>query len=361
MVRHLILGVVVLLAILFVVGRQSDLNQVVETFQRGAPHWLLMAVALHLVAVFNNGVTIRSLYRLLGLGERVGRLVMLWCASLFFTIVTSSGGWGGMAVFVADGRKRGLPGARVTVALAMYYLFDFLSALTIVGLGIIVLIRRGRLETGEVVATVILGVYALLLASWLVLAWRAPGKLAGLLTRGGAFVNRVLRRFLHREYLDLERARTLAHDMAAGLSDLRRSRAGLLLPLALSLSHKAFMISILFFCFLAFSQPFTAGTLIAAYAIAYMFTVVTPTPAGIGLIEGILTVALAGIGIPLATAALIALSYIGITLWLGMLYGMLSFRWVGLGPSPKAMDVNIPTAPLAAYQPKPPSPPGPQS
>jgi uncharacterized protein (TIRG00374 family) len=265
-----------------------------------------------------------------------------------------------MAVFVADGRKRGLPGARVTVALAMYYLFDFLSALTIVGLGIIVLIRRGRLETGEVVATVILGVYALLLAAWLVLAWRSPDKLAVVLTRGGAFINRLLRRFLHREYLDLDRARNLAHDMAAGLSDLRRSKAGLLLPLALSLSHKAFMISILFFCFLAFSQPFTAGTLIAAYAIAYMFTVVTPTPAGIGLIEGILTVALAGIGVPLATAALIALSYIGITLWLGMLYGMLSFRWVGLGPSPKAMEVNIPTAPIQAYQPRTPPPPRPK-
>jgi uncharacterized protein (TIRG00374 family) len=347
--RKLILTGVILLAVLFFISRQADLGQVVETFQRGAPHWLLLAVVIHLVSVLNNGVTIRSIYRLLGLGEHVGRLTMLWCASVFFTIVTSSGGWGGMVVFVTDGRKRGLPGGRVTVALAMYYLFDFVAALLMVGLGLAVLIRRGRLETGEVVATVLLTIYASVLTIWLLLAWRSPDRLASILTKGGTLINRLLRRFVHRDYLDVDRARGLAHDMAAGLADLRRSRAGLLLPLALSLSHKALMISVLFFCFLAFSQPFSAGTLIAAYAIAYMFTVVTPTPGGIGLIEGILTVALAGIGVQLATAALIALSYTGITLWLPLLYGMLTFRWVGLGASPKTLNVNIPTSPVQAY------------
>lgn len=350
--RKLILAVVVLLAVLFVISRQTDISQVVDTFRRGVPHWLLLAVVIHLISVLNNGVTIRSIYRLLGLREGVGRLTMLWLASVFFTIVTSSGGWGGMVVFVTDGRKRGLPGARVTVALAMYYLFDFVAALLLVGLGLAVLVRRGRLETGEIVATAILGTYALVLAAWLILAWRNPDLLASILTKGGALVNRLLRRFVRRDYLDVTRAQDLAHDMAAGLADLRHARAGLLLPLALSLSHKALMISILFFCFLAFSQPFSAGTLIAAYAIAYMFTVVTPTPAGIGLIEGILTVALAGIGIPLATAALIALAYTGITLWLSLLYGMGTFRWVGLGASPKALNVNIPTAPVQAYSQK---------
>jgi hypothetical protein len=125
-----------------------------------------------------------------------------------------------MAVFVTDGRKRGLPGARVAVALAMYYLFDFVSALVLVGLGLIVLIRRGRLETGEVIATALLAVYALLLASWLVLAWRSPEKLATVLTKGGGYINGLLRRVLHRDYLDVQRGEP--NTTAAGLADLRR-------------------------------------------------------------------------------------------------------------------------------------------
>ena len=140
--RKLILAAVFLFAVLFLVTRTADIAQVAETFRRGAPHWLLLAIAVHLVSILSNGAVLRALYRALGLKEGVIRLAMLWCSAAFFTTVTSSGGWGGMAVFVADGRKRGLPGARVTVASAMYYLYDFVTALLVVGVGLIVLIRR---------------------------------------------------------------------------------------------------------------------------------------------------------------------------------------------------------------------------
>src|SRR3972149_8603995 len=193
--RKLILAAVFLFAVLFLVTRTADIAQVAETFRRGAPHWLLLAIAVHLVSILSNGAVLRALYRLLGLKEGVGRLMMLWCSSVFFTTVTSSGGWGGMAVFVTDGRKRGLPGARVTVASAMYYLYDFVSALLVVAVGLIVLLRRGQLDPGEVLASVVLAVYAILLGTWLILAWRSPGRLAAVLTRGGAFINRLVRPF----------------------------------------------------------------------------------------------------------------------------------------------------------------------
>src|SRR3972149_8226007 len=281
--RKLILAAVFLFAVLFLVTRTADIAQVAETFRRGAPHWLLLAIAVHLVSILSNGAVLRALYRALGLKEGVIRLAMVWCSAAFFTTVTSSGGWGGMAVFVADGRKRGLPAARVTVASAMYYLYDFVTALLVVGVGLIVLIRRGQLDPGEVLATAVLAVYAMILAAWLILAWRSPERLGRVLTSGGSFINRVVRPFVRRDYLDLVRARTLAHEMGAGVKDLRKSPEGLILPIALSLSQKALTIAILFLCFLAFSQPFSVGTLIAGYSLGILFTIVTPTPAGIGV------------------------------------------------------------------------------
>ncbi len=324
------LAVVLLLSIAFVVSRLSDLEQILDTFRRGVPLWLVLAFAVHLASVVNNGATIRSIYRLLGMEEQVGRLAMLWSAAVFFTTVTSSGGWGGMAVFVTDGTKRQLPAAKVTVATAMYYLVDFVSALLVVGLGLAVLIRRNQLEIGEVLATIVLAIYALVLMAWLALAWRAPDRLGRILAGAGGAINRALRPFLRRDYLNLERAHVLAHDMGQGLRDMQRSAGAVLLPIALSFSHKALMVSVLFLCFLAFSQPFSVGTLIAGYSLGYMFTVVTPTPSGIGFVEGILTLALSGFGIPVGAAAVIAFAYRGITLWLTLLYGAISFRWVGL-------------------------------
>jgi len=96
----------------------------------------------------------------------------------------------------------------------------------------------------------------------------------------------------------------------------------------LALSGKAFQVSILFLVFMAFQQPFSVGTLIAGFSIGYLFVIVSPTPAGIGFVEGILTLTLTSLRVPLAAAAVISLAYHGMVLWLPLSYGALSFRWI---------------------------------
>jgi uncharacterized protein (TIRG00374 family) len=332
--RRLIFAIVLLLAIIFVFTRMANLEEVVRTVQRGDLRWIVLAVLVHGVALGCIGLQLRAVYRVLGMQEGAGRLMLVAVASSFFTVVTSSGAWGSLAVFVGDGRRRGLPTGRVAVAAAMYFLYDFVAALVVIGLGLIVLLRRNRLEGGELAAAALLVAYAVVLAVWLYLGFRAPDKLGHLLETAGRWINRLLRPIVRREYIDVSRARQVALDMGSGLHDARRSPEGLVLPVALSLSHKALMISVLFLVFMAFKQPMSIGTLIAGFGLSYLFMVVTPTPAGIGFIEGLLTLALNGLGVPLESAAVITLTYYGITLWLLLLYGLIAFRWVGGGKVP---------------------------
>src|SRR3990170_2778934 len=136
--------------------------------------------------------------------------------------------------------------------------------------------------------------------------------------------------------------------MGAGLDNARRSPQGMILSIALALSHKALLISVLFLVFMAFQQPFSVGTLIAGFGLGYLFMVVTPTPAGIGFVEGLLTLALNGLGVPLASAAVITLAYRGITLWLMLAYGMIAFRWIGAGSPPPSVAEPQPEQPPQA-------------
>lgn len=78
--------------------------------------------------------------------------------------------------------------------------------------------------------------------------------------------------------------------------------------------------------FLAFGTPVTAGQLIAGFSIAYLFVIISPTPAGIGIVEGLLTFALTSLAVPIEAAAVITLSFTGYTFWLPFLFGMISFR-----------------------------------
>jgi uncharacterized protein (TIRG00374 family) len=78
--------------------------------------------------------------------------------------------------------------------------------------------------------------------------------------------------------------------------------------------------------FLAFNVPLSMGTLIAAFSVAYLFFIVSPTPAGVGIVEGALALALHSMYIPFSAAAVIALSYRGITFWVPMAFGGIALR-----------------------------------
>jgi uncharacterized protein (TIRG00374 family) len=237
----------------------------------------------------------------------------------------------------------------VSTASALLVLYDYAAFLLVLTVGLVILFRRNSLSAPEVIASLILVLIACGLATLLYLGMRSAERLGNALAGIAGLVNRIARPFLHRDYLDAARAREFAHDASEGLHEARRTPANLLLPAALALSSKAFMISILFFVFLAFRQPFSVGTLIAGFSIGYLFLIVSPTPSGIGFVEGALTLALTSLRVPLAPAALISLAYRGITLWMPFAYGAIAFRWVSHPPTAgvKANAAPSPSSPSA--------------
>ena len=78
--------------------------------------------------------------------------------------------------------------------------------------------------------------------------------------------------------------------------------------------------------FLAFKIPLSAGTLFAGFALAYLFMIVSPTPAGIGFVEGVVTLTLVSMTVPVGAAAVVILGYRAITFWLPLLVGMLAMQ-----------------------------------
>jgi hypothetical protein len=144
----------------------------------------------------------------------------------------------------------------------------------------------------------------------------------------GTFINRLLRPILRREALDISNAYSFAQDINHGLRRIQRAPGGLLIPGALALSSKALLVSILFLVFLAFQQPFSIGTVIAGTGVGYLFTIISPTPSGIGIVEGAMALTLRSLRVPLAAATVIALAFRGFTFWLTLFYGMFAMRWI---------------------------------
>ena len=83
---------------------------------------------------------------------------------------------------------------------------------------------------------------------------------------------------------------------------------------------------ILMASFLSFQVPFTAGTIIGGFAISYLFLIVSPTPSGIGIVEGVMPLALTSLRVPWSQAVIITLTYRGITFWAPLGIGAIALR-----------------------------------
>lgn len=318
--------IVLFLAITLVIFSFSELQNVVFTLQQANIWFVILALIAEGAWMLVVGAIFHSIYSLLGLKETRKRLTLLALASSFLGVVTTSAAVGGLANFVADGRKRGHPTGKVTVAGALYFLLDYAAFFCVLPLGIIVLIRRNNLGVVQVSASLILLAIACALGSMLYLAYRSPVALGNLLARLARFINRVVHPFIHRQYLSEARAHELAADVSSGLGSVPEKPRSLIRPLLLALANKILLMLILMFCFLAFDVPFSAGTIVGGFAITYLFVIVSPTPAGVGLVEGVMAVALGTLGVDFSQAVIITLAFRGLTFWLPLAVGAVAFR-----------------------------------
>jgi uncharacterized protein (TIRG00374 family) len=326
--RKFIIAIVFLLAVVYVIVQFSEVQSILETFRQGDWKYLLLAACIQALWLVNIAFAYKYIFRITGIQEKMSKMLMLGAASNFANVVAPTAGMSGMAVFISEARRRGYSTGRATVGGVLYVLFDYAGFLFILAFGLVVLIRRNNLNFAEIIATVILLATAVILSFLLYLGTRSGQRLGDFLAKGTRFINRLFKPFTHRQYLSEERAYEFAYEASDALKALEHKRISLFVPFALAVSSKLLLMGILLLCFLAFEVPLAPGTLVAGFSLGYLFLIVSPTPAGIGFVEGGLTLALTSLTVPLGQAAVIALSYRGITFWLPLAFGAYAFRFL---------------------------------
>jgi len=327
--RKFIVALILFLGVYFIIIRLAEVQKILSTLQKGRWDFLLLSVIAVGFWLINIAFCFQVIYRAIGIDEKVVNLIPVAAAGFFLNVVAPTGGMSGMAIFFAEARRRNYSSGRAAVGGALYILFDYIAFFIVLTLGFIVLIRRNDLNIGEIFAAVILIAIASLICFLIFLGMRSADKLGRVLAWLSRLINRILRPFLHREYLSEQRAISFAEEAAGGLRELLIEPRKLISPLAFALLKQGISTLLLWFSFLAFEIPVSPGTVIAGYSISYLILIVSPTPSGIGFVESALPFLLKSMYIPLEAAAVITLTYRTFTFWLPLLMGMIAFRWLG--------------------------------
>ncbi len=337
--RNFIFAIGLLLGVIFLASHFTEVEQITVSLQRGDWRFILLSVLLVLIWMINIAASYKTIFHVIGIEESLGQLLILTTAATFINVVAPSAGIGGMSVFIAEARQKGKTGARALVAGALFVIFDYLGLFALLGLGLIVLFRRNILGGKEITASVILFFMFTGMSLLLYLGFKSEHALADALAWLARTGNRLLKPFRRRKKFSEEGARSIAHDAVDGLNELRNRPLELIYPFLLALSNKLILLLIFYLTFKAFQVPASIGTLIAGTSLSYLFLIVSPTPYGLGVVEGVLTLALRSMYIPLSDALVITIAYRGVIFWIPFILGAIAFRWVGK-PAEKEPDAS---------------------
>lgn len=326
--KKFIIAILFLLAIIFVFSRFTEVTDMVDILRRAQPEYLALALLAEGLWLLNVGLAYRVNYRLLDIHKPLKHMVLMSAvANNFVGIIAPSGGMSALAVFLGDAKRNEHSSARVTVACLLYLLFDYIGLLGAVLLGLLVLVRRNRLDWVEITAASILALVALAILLVLYVGFKWPERLGKTLAWLAQKANWLAGKFKRQKRLEVAEAYSFAEDISAGVAVLRANPRQLVIPVILGMTNKGLLITVLLMLFLAFGVPVSGGSVIGGFALGYLFTIVSLTPSGIGMMEGVMALVLRSLGVNLEEAAILTLAFRAITFWLPFFIGMAAFRF----------------------------------
>jgi len=324
--RGLLFPMALTLTLLVVVSRRSNAASLLSTFRSGDPLWLVTGFFVQLLFFTNQSLFYQSVCRVFGVVLPFRQLLPPVLSTNFVNIVAPLGSGSGIALFAAELRTKGVSASRAVIINLLYYLLDYAAFLVTLMFGLTYLFLHHDLKSYEIAATLLLlGVIAIVVLAAL-FTFAHEQRLKRLLTHLGKLFNFASRIIRRPPMLRDEHVAGIAADILAATQTMLASRAHILRPIL-----HGFMIEILDIClltclFMAFHTPTHLGVIITGYGIAVLFMIVSITPQGLGVVETVMTVVFTSLGIPLHVAAVVTLTYRGMTFWLPFLFGFLSLR-----------------------------------
>lgn len=310
----------------FLLTHRQELAQLGRTMAGGHWQWLLAAFGLQLLYYVAYTGVYQFAFATVEVQSSLWELVPVTYASLFANLAAPTGGMAGAALFVDEVTRRGQSRIRATVGVLLMLVIDFgvLNLIILASLGVLWVKRDLKLY--EVGAALLLLLFVVGMAAALTFGlWRPQWLRTGLdwIQRQ---VNRVGAWFRHPHWLDDGWSARNADEFQIAAQAMRTRPVSLLWTTLVALVAHALDLASLYVLFLAFDQPVGSGVLLVGYAMTLLFGIVSPTPNGIGIVEGIMPVIYTSLGLPLATATVISLTFRGFTFWLPMLAGFFLLR-----------------------------------
>ena len=316
--RWLLLAFLVALAIV-VITRFVEIERVAATLLRGQWQWVAVGAGLQFLHYLTYAAMFSAGFEAVGVAVGTLDLLPVVFASVFVNVLASTGG---AAIFVDDVARRGQSAARATAGTLLVLVADFGTFIVVLIGGLLYLSYRRVLLAYQLLGTALLVASVVGQAAILALGWWQPRwleALFGWLQRAINWFFRLIRR--PAQLADDWAARSTAEFIGAAAAVATHPQVAWRL-VGISFAHHAAGVASLYALFLAFREPGSIGVVTAAYTVGLLFWIISITPQGVGVVEGVMVLVLVSLGMPAADATVITFAFRALAFWLPLLVGV---------------------------------------
>lgn len=310
----------------FVVARYSELSRLARTLSHA--NWILVLIAGALEFIYHSlyaGVY-KSAFDVVGVRSRVRDLISVHFSSIFINVLAPTAGTAGSLLFVDDASRRGESSSKAAAGVLLTSAADMFSISLLLIPGLYYLYSKGGLTNIQVAGSSIFMLITLVLGGVLIAGVWWPSRVAGLTSWCGSCTNKLGRFILRRDLLPEGWAEKVSGDLTGAADAIGRKPGRLTRTLAVAVAAHLTDMLCLAMLFYAFGEKITFGPLMAGYAVAMVFWLVSPTPQGVGVVEGALALVYTSLGIEAEKAALVVLAFRGLSFWIPLLVGFILLR-----------------------------------
>ena len=328
MKRRWILWLLLIAFVWVVVTRLTEIKKLAATLAQGKWEWVLVAVLVMMVYFVVFTGSYQAAFATMGVKSRLRDLLPVVFGSLFVNVVVPAGGTAGAALFTDDAKRHGQSSSRAAAGVLLQLIADFASFSILLVIGMIYLFTQHDLKSYEVVGAVILLLIILGLTAILLIGLWSPALLRRILEWVQRLANGLAKRLKRSPFLSEDWSASNAEDfITAGAAVFQRPWR-LVQTLGMALAAHLLDILGLYVLFQAFNEQIKIGPLIAGFAMGILFWIVSITPQGIGIVEGVMALVYTSLGVPAAVATTVALAFRGLTFWIPLLIGFILLRGV---------------------------------
>ena len=330
--KKALLVLIGIIAVCFLIANADYISSILDAFKTGALVPLVVSVVLMLARHVVQAASYDAAFEAVGHKTGLWHNVVLIFSLVFINTFCLFSGATGVAFIIDDARRQGCDAGQSTGGAILSQIGYFAAVFVISTIGFLTMLIAGQMNTLFLIGGLALAGVLVVLSSLFFVAHLKPRVLFRLFASLQKPVGKVLGLF--KRTLNPSWGRRTAKSFVNTSDILAKNPRGSVITVALA----SFSAILNMACLVAIGYAFgfeNVSALVAAFSVAAISVILSPTPQGVGVVEAAIAAILTANGCSFATATAIALVYRGIMFWIPFCIGAVLLSQSGFFASKK--------------------------